>query len=84
MTGVQTCALPIYSIIDFASIAVMAFGAAIAFSGVLAIGEGKSQQNAAKQEEGMTKIVGGAIIIVAGLALVPQIGEFITSSTTAK
>ena len=32
----------------------------------------------------MTKIVGGAIIIVAGLALVPQIGEFITSSTTAK
>ena len=68
----------INSIIDFASIAVMAFGAAIA------IGEGKSQQNAAKQEEGMTKIVGGAIIIVAGLALVPQIGEFITSSTTAK
>lgn len=70
----------INNIINLASIAIMAFGAAIALAGVVAIGEGKSQQNAAKQEEGMTKIVGGAIIAVAGLVLIPQIGEFIINS----
>ena len=70
----------INKIISYSSLVVMAFGAAIAVGGVLAMGEGKSQQNAAKQEDGMTKIVGGAIIIVAGLVLIPQIGEFIISS----
>lgn len=70
----------INNIIDAASTAVMAFGGAIALIGIVAIGEGKSQQNAAKQEEGMTKIVGGIIIAMVGFVLVPQLGEFIISS----
>lgn len=65
-------------ILDYASMAVTAFGAAIALSGLLNIGEGKSQQNAAKQDEGVTKIVGGIIIIVIGIGLVPQLSTLIS------
>lgn len=66
-------------ILNFASIAVMAFGAAIAMGGLLNIGEGKSQQNAAKQDEGMTKIVGGGIIMALGFFLVPELANLLSS-----
>lgn len=67
------------TIIDFASVAVTAFGAAIAIGGLINIGEGKSQQNAGKQDEGMTKIVGGGVIMALGIFLVPQIAGLLTS-----
>lgn len=67
-------------VLSFGSMAVMAFGGAIAISGLIAIGEGKSQQNAGKQEEGMTKLVGGGIIIAIGLFLVPQLADLLTAA----
>lgn len=67
------------SILSFASTAVTVFGAAIAIGGIINIGEGKSQQNAGKQDEGMTKIVGGGIIMALGLFLVPKIADLLSS-----
>lgn len=46
-------------ILKFASMAVTLFGGAISIGGIIDFGEGKSQQAASKQSEGMTKIVGG-------------------------
>lgn len=65
-------------IIDYASMGVMAFDAAIAVSGVINFGEGKSQQNAAKQDEGITKIVGGLVIMIVGFSLVPQLSGLLS------
>lgn len=58
--------------------AVVAFGGGVAISGLVNYGEGKSQQNAGKQDEGMSKIVGGGIIIAVGLFLVPQLASLFT------
>lgn len=58
--------------------AVVAFGGGVAISGLVNYGEGKSQQNAGKQDEGMSKIVGGGIIIAVGLFLVPQLPSLFT------
>lgn len=67
------------TVLGFAQVAVTAFGAGIAISGVINYGEGKSQQNAGKQDEGMSKIVGGAVIMAVGLFLVPQISGLFDS-----
>ena len=61
------------TVLNFASMGVNAFGAGVAISGIVNYGEGKSQQNAGKQDEGMSKIVGGGIIMAVGLLLVPQL-----------
>lgn len=61
------------TVLNFASMGVTAFGAGVAISGIVNYGEGKSQQNAGKQDEGMSKIVGGGIIMAVGLLLVPQL-----------
>lgn len=61
------------TVLKFASMGVTAFGAGVAISGIVNYGEGKSQQNAGKQDEGMSKIVGGGIIMAVGLLLVPQL-----------
>ncbi len=66
------------TVLQFASMAVTGFGGAIAISGIVDFGEGKSQQAAAKQSEGMTKIVGGGIIITVGMLLVPQLSSLLT------
>ena len=66
------------TILKFASMAVTAFGGGIAIGGIIDFGEGKSQQAAAKQNEGMTKIVGGGVIIAVGILLVPQLSTLIT------
>lgn len=66
------------TVLQFASMGVTAFGGGIAISGIINYGEGKSQQNAGKQDEGMSKIVGGGVIIVVGLMLVPQLSSLIT------
>ena len=47
--------------------------ASMGVTGIGNYGEGKSQQNAGKQDEGMSKIVGGGIIMAVGLLLVPQL-----------
>lgn len=57
-------------IIEYASIAVVAWGGIVALTGVTEMGEGKSQNNAAKRQDGMEKIVGGAIIAAVGAGLV--------------
>lgn len=66
------------TVINFASMAVVAFGGGVAISGLVNYGEGKSQQNAGKQDEGMSKIVGGGIIITVGLFLVPKLVSLFT------
>ena len=66
-------------VLNFASIAVSAFGAGVAISGIVNYGEGKSQQNAGKQDEGMSKIVGGGIIFAVGIFLVPKIADIFSS-----
>lgn len=66
-------------VLSFASIAVSAFGAGVAVSGIINIGEGKSQQNAGKQDEGMSKIVGGGCICMVGIFLVPKIADIFSS-----
>lgn len=66
-------------VLNFASVAVAAFGAGVAISGIVNYGEGKSQQNAGKQDEGMSKIVGGGIICAVGIFLVPKIADIFSS-----
>lgn len=61
------------TVLKFASMAVTAFGGGVAISGLVNFGEGKSQQNAGKQDEGMSKIIGGGVIVAVGLLLVPQL-----------
>lgn len=65
-------------VLKYASLAVTGFGGSIAIGGLIDFGEGKSQQAAAKQNEGMTKIVGGGIIIIIGVLLVPQLSSLLT------
>lgn len=65
------------TIIAYASTAVILFGAGIAISGLINMGEGKSQQNAGKQDEGMSKLVGGGIIILIGLTLIPKLADWV-------
>ncbi len=64
-------------IIDFASMGVMGWGAALAIVGIINFSEGHSQQNAAKKEEGMGKIIGGGVIFAVGMLLVPQISSLL-------
>ncbi len=63
------------TVLSYASMAVTAFGGGVAISGLVNYGEGKSQQNAGKQDEGMSKIVGGGIIIAIGLFLIPELSS---------
>lgn len=65
----------ILQIIDFAALGVKVWGVAYAIVGIINFSEGHSQQNAAKKEEGMGKLVGGAVIFLAGLILVPMLGS---------
>lgn len=66
------------TVLTFASMAVTGFGGSIAIGGIIDFGEGKSQQAASKQSEGMTKIVGGGIIVAVGVFLVPQLSSLIS------
>lgn len=59
--------------INWASMGVSAFGAAFIIAGIIDLGEGSSQQNAAKKNEGISKIVGGVMVMLVGITLVPQI-----------
>lgn len=63
-------------VLEYASMGVTALGGGIAIAGMINIGEGRSQQNAGKQDEGMSKIIGGIVIILVGIGLVPQLSSF--------
>lgn len=65
-------------VINFASMGVMAWGGALAIIGIINFSEGHSQQNAARKEEGMGKIIGGGVIFAVGMLLVPQISSLLT------
>lgn len=65
------------TIIQFAAMGVMAWGGGYAVVGIINFSEGHSQQNAAKKEEGMGKIIGGGVIFSVGLLLVPQISNLL-------
>lgn len=65
-------------VLKFASMGVMAWGAALAIIGIITFSEGHSQQNASKKDEGFGKIVGGGVIFIVGLTLVPQISTLLT------
>lgn len=64
-------------VIDFAAMGVQAWGVALAIVGIVNFSEGHSQQNAARKEEGMGKIVGGGVIFAVGMLLVPQIASLL-------
>lgn len=66
------------TLLKFGAMAVTAFGGGVAISGLINLGEGKSQHNAGKQDEGMSKLIGGGIIIVVGVLLVPQLSSLFT------
>lgn len=65
-------------VITFASMGVTAWGAGLAIVGIINFSEGHSQQNAARKEEGMGKIIGGGVIFAVGMLLVPQISSLLT------
>ena len=71
------------TILQYASMAVTAFGGGVAISGLVNYGEGKSQQNAGKQDEGMSKIVGGGIVMAVGMLLVPQLSTLFNAPAAA-
>lgn len=64
-------------VIDFASMGVQAWGVALAVVGIINFSEGHSQQNAARKEDGMGKIIGGGVIFAVGQFLVPQISSLL-------
>lgn len=61
-----------------ATVAVQAYGLVMALNGLISFSEGKSQHNAGAQSEGMTKMVGGGIVFLAGMLVVPAIFGMIT------
>lgn len=65
------------TIIQYASLGVQGWGAALAIIGIINFAEGHSAQEAAKKTEGMGKIVGGGIIFAVGTAVVPLLSSFI-------
>ena len=65
------------TVLSYASMGVMAWGGGLAVVGVINFSEGHSQQNAARKEEGMGKIVGGGVIFAVGMLLIPQISSLL-------
>lgn len=66
----------INEVISFFSMGVQALGGVIAVLGVIDYMEGRSKNQAASKDEGVNKIVSGAVIFLIGLKLVPQISSF--------
>ena len=71
--GILLTAAFISDSIKWAAAGVSAFGAGFVIVGLIDLGEGNSQQNAAKKNEGISKIIGGIMVMLAGTILVPQI-----------
>lgn len=65
--------------VTWASAAVCAFGAGFIVSGIIDLGEGNSQQNAAKKNEGISKLIGGIMVCLVGIALVPKVRDIFPS-----
>lgn len=64
------------TILKYAALAVEGYGAATAIMGIVGIANGRKQNNAAEQEEGFNKLVGGGIIFAVGLGVVPLLSTF--------
>lgn len=58
---------------SLAKMAVEAYGLGTAVMGLISFSEGKSQHNAGAQSEGMSKMIGGGIIFIAGMTVIPLI-----------
>ena len=58
---------------SLATLAVEAYGMVLALNGLILFSEGKSQHNAGAQSEGMSKMMGGGVVFLAGLKVVPAI-----------
>lgn len=65
--------------VKWASAAVCAFGAGFIVAGIIDLGEGNSQQNAAKKNEGISKLIGGIMVCLVGIVLVPKIRDIFPS-----
>lgn len=63
--------------VDFLSMGVMAVGAFIVIIGIIEFAEGQGDSNPAMKNTGGKKIMGGGIIVAAGMVLVPQLGSMI-------
>ncbi len=55
-----------------------AVGAGFALWGAIDVATGFSQHNAAKQEAGIPKVIGGVAVIAIANLLIPKIFEFLT------
>ena len=66
------------TVLQFGSMAVAGFGGGVAIGGLMDIGQGKSQNQPGKVDEGISKLVGGGVIIAVGILLVPQLSTFLT------
>lgn len=64
-------------IINYASMGVMMWGAGYAITGIITFSEGHKQQNAAKKDDGMGSIVGGGVIFVVGMILIPELATLL-------
>jgi hypothetical protein len=58
-----------------------AVGAGFALWGAFDVATGFSQHNAAKQEAGIPKVIGGVAVIAIANALIPKIFEFLKFTT---
>lgn len=65
--------------VTWASAAVCAFGAGFIIAGIIDLGEGNSQQNAAKKNEGISKLIGGIMVCLVGIVLVPKVRDIFPS-----
>lgn len=63
---------------NLATLAVEVYGAGLALNGLITFSEGKSQHNAGAQSEGMSKMLGGGVVFLAGMLVVPAIFGMIT------
>lgn len=61
-----------------ATMSVEVYGLGMALNGLISFSEGKSQHNAGAQSEGMSKMLGGGIVFLAGMLAVPAIFGMIT------
>ena len=66
------------TVLQFGSMAVAGFGGGVAISGLMDIGQGRSQQAPGKVDEAVSKLVGGGVIIAVGILLVPQLITFLS------
>ena len=69
----------IESIFNFLSLGIVALGGILALFGLVQLGRGMYENNPGPMNQGGWMIGGGAIIMAAGIVLVPMVGQYFTA-----